>query len=122
MSVKAKIIAKAVIGGIQAAALLWATGFWVGMGLRHGQKEADWLDDMADDAITKHAYKQVLKDFMKENKLSKKERKEMFNRMFQIRRQAKAEGWTQGEIEDAEADILVDYQKTPPAAKEEEKE
>mgnify|MGYP007069927382 CR=1 FL=1 len=124
MSAKGRIIAKAVLGGIELAAFLWATGFWFGMGQRHGEKEADWIDDLYENAAMKHAYKRALKDFVKENHLSKQQRKEMFNRLFQNYRRAKAEDWGQDEINYAEEAVLEDYVKPPTEAvkKEEEKE
>lgn len=126
MSAKGTMIAKgavkAVVGGLQLMAFIWATGFWFGMGQRHGEKEADLIDDMVDRAITKHIMKKDLKEFVRENQLKKGERKEMFNRLFAMRNRARNEGWSDEEYIEEVEDILMDYKKAPPQPTEVKKE
>ena len=126
MSVKgraiAKVAIKAVVGGLQLAGVLWAAGFWFGMGQRHGEKEADWVDDIVDKAITKRIMKRDLKDFVRENQIKKGEKKEMFNRLFNLFAQSKNENLSSLEFSEKVDDILSDYRKEPEPLKEVKKE
>ena len=67
---KFKVIAKAVLRGIELAATLWAVGVFVGAGLRDGAKISDTHDQWFYDIIKARKIKGLQK---KIKKLSKKE-------------------------------------------------
>lgn len=67
---KLKIIAKAVLRGIELATTLWAVGVFVGAGLRDGAKMSDFHEQCYYDIIKARKLKGLRK---KLQKLSKKE-------------------------------------------------